>query len=141
MLGGFRAGKGYPMARPTRPRFPTPEAALRFYFRASELLAGRARPGSSCGQRHPDNCKQPNALCDFLALDSCFVGMDELQIWLLKELYGPDCFGVPRRTVSGVSQAAQRKFPNQHLTRSTVARSRNDALERVEEQLKKEHLM
>jgi hypothetical protein len=129
------------MAGAKSPRFRTPVAALRFYFRASELLADDRKPGLYSKQRHPGNCAQPNALCDFLALDSCFVGMNEFQIWLLKELYGPDCFGVPRRTVAGVSEAARRKFPNQQFTRRMVARSRNAALERVEEQLKRENLM
>ena len=128
------------MARAKSQRFRTPVAALRFYFRASELLADDRKPGLYSKARHPA-CSQPNALCDFLSLDTCFVGMDDFQIWLMKELYGPDCFGVPRRTVTGVSEAARRKFPNQRVTRRMVARSKNDALEQVEEQLKKENLM
>jgi hypothetical protein len=78
---------------------------------------------------------------DFLALDTCFVGMDDVQVWLLEKLYGPDCFGYPRRTVAGISEAARSQFPELRLTTRMLSRRKNEALQRVEEQCKRENLM
>jgi hypothetical protein len=127
----------------TQPRFRSPEAALRFYFRAGELLCDNLKPGI-LSRRNGHHARQPrrvNVICDFLTLDSCFRDMDEAQAWLLKELYGPTCFGTPQRRAAELYLAARRRFPERHWTPRLVRCFKRRALELVEEHLKRRHLI
>ncbi len=129
------------MAGHTRPRFRTPAAALRFYFWASELLTDNATPGAFFRSSARTSFQPPNAICDFRLLDSCFLDMNEAQVWVLKELYGPTCFGKPHRRASDVVEAARRKFPKCRFTPQTVTRFKQEALEVVGERLRRERMM
>lgn len=130
------------MAEETKVRFRSPEAALRFYFRASELLCDNSKPGVF--SRQPPVAQSspgPNVIGDFLAVDSCFNDMNEVEIWLLKELYGPNCFGAPQRKVTDLSEEARRRFPQDQWTPRRVSRFKQRALGVVEQKLKRSHLM
>src|ERR1700692_4855881 len=80
------------MAASTAPRFKSREAALRFYFRASELLTPNGKPGIFSTRRPRHIHRGPNLIDDLLALDSCFHGLNDVQLWLLHELYGSGGF-------------------------------------------------
>jgi hypothetical protein len=129
------------MAGATEPRFQSREAALRFYFRASELLAPNAKPGASAKGRPTKVGKRSNVVLDFLSLDSCFRGMSEEQLWLLRAFYGPGGFGMKQRPVAEVFEAARRKFRKSGLTAGMVARLKNDALQTFEKQLGRRRLI
>ncbi len=124
------------------PRFRSPEAALRFYFRASELLCDKPKPGlfsskSSARKTSP----HPNVIVDFLTVDSCFTELNEVEIWLLRELYGPTCFGWTQRRVAELYKAARERFPNLQWTPQMVSRFKQRALALIEEKLKRSNLI
>lgn len=129
------------MSTETGPRFRSPEAALRFYFRATELITVNARPGIFSKAVPFKPMDPPNIMCDFIRLDSCFQGMDDEEVWLLQELYGPTCFGIPPRTVTRACAAARQKFPNKRWSRVVVARFRERALKMIGARLRKEHMI
>jgi hypothetical protein len=135
-----RRFKGGPMAGATEPRFRSREAALRFYFRASELLAPNAKPGMFSKRRPSTIGKPSNVVLDFLSLDSCFRGMNEQQLWLLRELYGPSGFGAKPRPIAEVFEEVRRKFPNDGWTPQKVARLTSETLRMFEEHLKRRGL-
>jgi len=129
------------MAATSAPRFKSREAALRLYFRACELLAPNAKPGIFSTRRPPRVHNGLNLIDDFFTLDSCFHGLNEMQLWLLRELYGPGGFGIKRRSLSGRFEAAKRKFPNRDLTPHRFAQARYEALRIYEAHLKRERMI
>jgi hypothetical protein len=104
------------MAGSMGPRFRSREAALRFYFRARELLTPNQKPGIFSKKCPARDREGPNVIVDFRLLDACFRGMDDAQLWLLREMYGPGGFGVKARSVAKVFETAQRKFPKYDWT-------------------------
>ena len=129
------------MAGVTVARFKSREAALRFYFRASELLTPNAKPGIFSTRRPPKVHQGPNIIDDLLALDSCFHGMNDVQLWLLHELYGPGGFSLKLRPVAEVFEALQRKFPKHEWTPHRIAQFKREALKIFEAHLRRERLM
>jgi hypothetical protein len=129
------------MAGATERRFRSREAALRFYFRTSELLAPNAKPGVFSKGRPRKIGKGSNVIRDFLSLDSCFRGMNDEQLWLLRTCYAPGGFGAKQRPVAEVFEVAQREFPKSGWTLQKVARFRRDALLIFEEHLKRHRLI
>ncbi len=127
----------------TTPRFRSPQAALRFYFRASELIADNPEPGIFSKRSASQAYRPPSrdVICDFLSLDACFRYMNEVQVWLLKELYGPKCFGTPQRRVAELYRAARQRFPKWPWTPNLVQHFKQHALDLVEEHLKRQRLM
>ncbi len=129
------------MAGVTASRFSSREAALRFYFRAIELMMPNAKPGIFSTRRPPRVQYGPNLLTDLFALDACFYGMNDVQLWLLHELYGPGCFKPRPRPLAGVFEALRSKFPKHAWTPKQVAQSRGEALKIFEAHLIRERLM
>ncbi len=129
------------MAGATAPRFNSREAALRFYFRAVELMMPNAKPGIFSTRRLSRGCHRPNLISDLFALDSCFHGMHDVQLWLLHELYGPGCFNPRPRPQSEVLEALRSKFPEHQWTPKQIAQFRSEALQIFEAHLLREHLM
>jgi len=129
------------MAAITTPRFKSREAALRFYFRASELLTPNAKPGVYSARRQPRVHHGTNIVDDLLTLDSCFHGMNDLQLWLLHELYGPSGFYTKLPPVAEVFEAMRREFPKYQLTPHRMAQFKHEALKIFEAHLKRERLM
>ena len=128
------------MAAVRAPRFKSRTAALRFYFRASELLTPTAKPGTF--SKHPPKIRRgPNAVHDFVALDSCFWGMKDVQLWLLREVYRPAGFGTKQRSITELFEGAKRQFPDLEWTPQEIARSKQEALKIFEAHLKRERLM
>ena len=129
------------MAATTAPRFKSREAALRLYFRANELLTPNAKPGIFSRRRPPRIHNGLNLIDDFFTLDSCFYGLGDVQLWLLRELYGPSGFRVRRRSRVEMFEAARRKFPERDLTPQTFALLRHEALKIFEAHLQRERLL
>jgi hypothetical protein len=123
------------------PRFKSREAALRFYFRASELLIPDAKPGVFSARRSSNRHPAVNIIDDLRALDSCFHGMNDIQLWLLHELYGPGGFRIRRPPVAEVFDAVQRRFPKRDWTLHRMAQFRQEALKIFEAHLKRERLI
>jgi hypothetical protein len=128
------------MAASSAPRFKSREAALRLYFRASELLTPNAKPGIFA-RRPPKIPKGPNLIHDFFLLDSCFYGLNDVQLWLLRELYGPTGFNAKPRPSSEMFEAARRKFPGRVLTPQRFAQFKYEALRIFEARLQRERLI
>jgi len=129
------------MAGSNQPRFKSRVAALRFYFRASELLTPNAKPGIFSTKRLPRIHNGPNIIQDFLTLDSCFYGLNDVQLWLLHQLYGPAGFSMKLRPVAEVFEEVQRKFPQHEWTPQRIAQFKQEALKIFEAHLKRERLM
>jgi hypothetical protein len=129
------------MAGPAEPRFKSREAALRFYFRASELLTPNAKPGMFSRRSSPKPREAPNIVDDLRALDSCFSGLSEVQLWLLHELYRPGGFSTRARPVAEIFEAAQRVFPGHEWTPQKISSFKQRALRIFEAHLKRERLV
>ena len=129
------------MAGVTAPRFNSREAALRFYFRAAELMMPNAKAGIFSTRRPPTVPHGPNLASDLFALDSCFHGMNDVQLWLLHELYGPRGFNLRPRPLAEVLEALRSKFPKHQWTPKQIAQFRSEALQIFEAHLIRERLM
>ncbi len=128
------------MAGVTVPRFKSREAALRFYFRASELLTPNAKPGIF--SKHPPEVHEgPHLVHDLVALDACFHGLNDIQLWLLRELYGPAGFSPAPRPLTRIFDAARNKFPEHECTPQRIAQFKTEALRIFEAHLMRERLM
>jgi hypothetical protein len=123
------------------PRFKSREAALRFFFRVLELLMPNAKPGVLSARRPPSVHPAVNIIDDLLALDSCFHGMNDVQLWLLHELYGPGGFSLRPRPAAEVFEAVRRRFPEREWTPQRIAQLRQEALKIFEAHLQRERLM
>jgi hypothetical protein len=128
--------QGVRMGQESKVRFNSPAAALRFYFRARELLEGPA--GLRRSVRHPLNgVHHPEAgiIGDFLSLAACIDELDDFQLWLLSELYGPTCFAPWERTVARACEEARRAFPDRRLTPQALGRLRQQTLAHLRRRL------
>lgn len=129
------------MAGVTAARFKSREAALRFYFRAGELLTPNAKPGIFSTRRPPRVHPGPGIVHDLIALDSCFHGMNDVQLWLLHELYGPGAFSTRPPPLGRIFEAARCKFPKHQWTPRRIAQFKREALKIFEAHLLRERLM
>jgi hypothetical protein len=129
------------MAATTAPRFKSRAAALRLYFRAGDFFAPNAKPGIFHNRRPPGINHGLNLIDDFFTLDSCFYGLSDVQLWLLRELYGPGGFGIRRRSLAELFAAGQRKFPGRDLTPQSFAQLKHEALRIFEAHLKRERMI
>src|SRR5437899_1348280 len=93
-------------------RFKTTANALRFFFRVRELVyGGRARRLRPRELPLAAELTALSAIDDYRSIGWCMRGLDELQLWLLSELYGPTSFGVRRRTYAEAAEAGRSEFP------------------------------
>lgn len=129
------------MAGVNAPRFKSREAALRFYFRASELFAPNPQPGIFSPRNLPRVTDGPNIIHDLATLDACFHGMNDVQLWLLHELYQPGAFCTRPRPLSAVFEAARSKFPDYDWTHQRIVQFKREALKIFEARLQRERLM
>ena len=123
------------------PRFPSREIALRFYFRANDLLTDSAKPGTAALKGLCRSRGQPNLASDFLILDRCFRGMTDFQLWLLAECFGPACFKIRRPSISELLKGARIKFPAKEWTARGISRIKRDTLDLFESRLNRAQLM
>jgi hypothetical protein len=129
------------MAGLTAPRFKSREAALRFYFRASELLKPNASPGIFSSIGPPRIHDGPHLIRDLSVLDSCFDGMNEVHLWLLRELYRPGCFNPRPRPLGEIFEAVRSQFPKLEWTPQRITQFKREALKIFEAHLQRERLM
>jgi hypothetical protein len=129
------------MAGLAAPRFKSREDALRFYYRASELLTPNAKPGIFSTRRPPRVHEGPNMIHDLVTLDSCFRGLNDVQLWLLHQLYGPGAFSSKPRPLAEIFEAARGRFPAHEWTSQRIAQFRREALKIFEAHLMRERLM
>src|ERR1700737_1733652 len=97
------------------PRFKSREAALRFYFRLVQLLTPNTKPGVYSTRRRPRVHHGTSIVDDLFALDSCFHGMNDVQLSLLHELYCPAGFSVKPPPIADMLEAVRCKFPKHQL--------------------------
>ncbi len=124
-----------------KPRFRSPQEALRFYFRASDLITDNTRPGIISKANPPNLEDPPNVMRDFISLDWCFQDMKDEEVWLLQELYGPTFFGIPARTVTRACAAARQKFPAKRWSRTSISRFRQRALKMLERRMRRVNMI
>jgi len=129
------------MAGITAPRFKSREAALRFYFRACELLTPNATTGIFSTRRPPRVHQGPHIVHDLVALDSCFHGLNDVHLWMLHELYGPGGFDVRPRRLPEIFEAARCQFPGHEWTPQKIVQFKREALKIFEAHLVRERLM
>jgi hypothetical protein len=117
------------MNKVAKPRFNSAEAALRFYFRAREFLGGGADGAFQIPQIIPPGATSgEETYGDFAAVGSSLCYLDEFEIWLMRELYGPTCFCPRQRTVARALRAARERFPDRRLTRGQIGRLRHSTV-------------
>jgi hypothetical protein len=97
-------------------RFKKTEDALRFYFRLHEVLRG-GHTGRLVSNDLPMvvTPTASNAIDDYQRVGWCMQGLEEIDLWLLGEVYGPTSFGVHRRSFSHACTAGRREFPKQEF--------------------------
>src|SRR5208282_6851676 len=130
--------RGLLMFDENKTRFRRAEEPLRFYFRLRELLhSGRTRrlvadelPACAC-------TVSADAIDDYQCIGWCMRGLDEIELWLLSELYGPSCFGVRRRTFSHACKAGRQEFPDHEFRLREVGIVHEHALGVVERGLRR----
>jgi hypothetical protein len=129
------------MAAPATARFQSPEDALRFYFRTSELISVRPKPGIFSRNTPQQQIYQLNAFGDFLRVDSAFRGMPKLEVSLLQELYAPTFFDTREISMPELCQLMRRKFPKHRFTPRMLSKVKQHALEHVENYLRRDALL
>jgi len=129
------------MAATSAPRFKSGEVALRLYFRAGELLAPDAKPGGFFNKRRPTFARGPNLISDLYDLDSCLAGLSDVQLWMLRELYGPGCFTIRKVRFTDLCQRVRRRFPERGWGTIEIAQLKREALKLFEARLMRMRLM
>ncbi len=133
------------MGQPTRIRFATAQEALRFYFRAQELLAKTGQQPDrdrEAAARNPGHTPPPvDVVADFVRIAVCVRRLDGFERWLLGELYGPTCFYARERTLSRAVRAAQRRFPGRNASARELARRHRAAMEKLAEEFRRDGLI
>ncbi len=129
------------MAGNNTARFKSHQAALRFYFRARELLIPNAKPGVFSTRRPPRVHPGPNIVHDLIALDACFHGLNDVQLWLLHQLFRPGGFQTRQPSLGEISEAARARFPDEQWTLPRMAQSKREALKIFEAHLIRQRLV
>jgi hypothetical protein len=133
----FSQHKGRRVMVTSEARFKTTEIALRFFFRVRELLHG--------GKAHRLRARELPVVAEFTACSAmddyrsigwCMRGLDEIQLWLLSELYGPTSFGVRRRTYAQAYRAGRIEFPEFGIGLRRIASAHERAIESVSGRLR-----
>jgi len=116
------------------PRFKSAEAALRFYFRAEEILCAKGSLKLHPEGQIPDSGvdRREDLLLDFVSVGSCFKNLNPLQLWLLKELYRPRRLYERQRLVGQVCDLGQRRFPRLRWTLQGVGRLKHQMLDELD---------
>ncbi len=120
------------MGQRSKARFATVQEALRFYFRAQELLAanclGEERPGERARGSQP---AAPDVIRDYFEIGRAVGGLDRFEAWLLAELYGPTCFYARDRSLRRAYAAARRNFADGCSSRRDLARIHRTLIQRL----------
>jgi hypothetical protein len=124
-------------------RFGSVEAALRFYFRAQELLSAKSslRVRAEGNIRPTGHRPRDDLMMDFLTVATALRKLTALQLWLLRALYSPRRFGDRPRTISRACEEGRRLFPRLRWTPQGLGRLRRQTLDLIEERLGKKGLV
>jgi hypothetical protein len=126
------------MCHENRIRFKRADEALRFYFRLRELLHPGPARRLVASDLPPDACAEAaTAHDDYQCIGWCMLGLDEVALWLLSEIYGPTGFGVHRRRFSDACKAARLEFPGREFHVREIAMVHEHALGVVKRGLRK----
>jgi hypothetical protein len=118
------------MNKVARPRFSSAEAALRFYFRASEFLEATANGPLRIPRQIPAWLQAGQGVFeDYVAVGSNLCQLDDFQMWLMCELYGPTCFQARQRTLKSALRIAQVRFPRRRITRRGIGLARRSTVQ------------
>ncbi len=49
-----------------------------------------------------------------ITLDACFYGLNDVQLWLMQELYGPGGFGPRTRPLAGILQEGANRISREY---------------------------
>jgi hypothetical protein len=118
------------MNKVAKSRFGSAEAALRFYFRAREFLDATAN--GPLRIPHDSSAELPagkGIFKDYTAVGSSLCHLDDFQIWLMCELYGPTCFHARHRTLERAVRTARSRFPGRPISRRDIERVRNSTVQ------------
>lgn len=119
------------------PRFKSAPAALRFYFRAQEVLSAKASSRLHLEGRIPatGHSARQDLMLDYLSVAACMKELNELQLWLLRELYRPHKFGEPAGSVSRACDSGRQLFPRVRWTLQGVGRLHRHTIRILERRL------
>jgi len=125
------------MVEDRSPRFRSAGAALRFYFRAKEVLSVKASNRLYLEGRIPATGDSPrqDLMLDYLTVAACLKDLNELQRWLLRELYRPSRFGEPASSVTQACEAGRQLFPRVRWTIQGVGRLHRHTVRMLEDRL------
>jgi len=118
-------------------RFRSAGAALRFYFRAEEVLSAKSSNRLYLEGRIPGTGDSPrqDLMLDYLTVSACLKDLNQLQRWLLRELYRPTRFGEPTSSVTRACEAGRQLFPRVRWTIQGVGRLHRHTLRLLEGRL------
>lgn len=125
------------MVEDKSPRFKSAGAAVRFYFRATEVLSAKASNRLYLEGRIPatGHSARQDLTLDYLTVAACMKDLNELQRWLLRELYQPLPFGHPPSSVTRACETGRQLFPRVRWTIQGVGRLHRHTLRMVEKRL------
>ena len=125
------------MVEDRSPRYKSAGAALRFYFRAEEVLSSKASNRLYLEGRIPATGHSPrqDLMLDYMTIAACLKDLNELQRWLLRELYRPTRFGKPIPSVTRACEAGRQIFPRVRWTIQGVGRLHRHTLRIIENRL------
>jgi hypothetical protein len=130
------------MGQPSRARFATVQEALRFYFRAQELLADERMRGVEMSEdSRAAVSAASDVIRDYRAVARFVRGLDQFESWLLAELYGPTCFYVRERTLRRAFATARRRFAGSCARRRDLARIHRALIARLADYLRQDGLI
>jgi len=131
------------MVEDRSPRFRSAGAALRFYFRAKEVLSVKASNRLYLEGRIPATGDSPrqNLMFDYLTVAACLKDLNELQRWLLRELYRPIRFGEPASSVTQACETGRQLFPRVRWTIQGVGRLHRHTVRTLEDRLADKRLI
>jgi hypothetical protein len=118
------------MNKVAKPRFSSAEAALRFYFRAREFLGATVNGTLQISRNTFAELPAGEGIFeDYTAVASSLCHLDDFQIWLMCELYGPTCFHARNRTLGRAMRTARSRFPSRPISRRDIGRVRNSTVQ------------
>ena len=125
------------------PRFKSASAALHFYFRAEEVLSAKASTRLYLEGRIPatGHSARQDLMLDYLSVAACMKELNELQLWLLRELYRPYKFGEPPGSVARACDSGRQLFPRVRWTLQGVGRLHRHTIRILEKRLADKELI
>jgi hypothetical protein len=123
--------------------FTSVESALRFYYRAEEILSSKSSLRFHLEGEIPQTNSNPREelMLEFLTVGACLRGLNTLQQWILREIYRPRRSTERQGIIGRVCAAGESRYPRVRWTLQGVGRLRAHALDQLESTMSKKSIV